>query len=175
MRSHPGSSPAPPRSVGRRVRPRVPPRAVLRYRGRARGAVWGTSLRGCSGPVSTRGRGCARCLPAAQGSAGVMPVEGSRNSSRSQSVPASSCGGSPSPPLSLSALMTWCAASSVGDRGRVLRGAAGPAIVVSLCLRAGGGVRISRGWCTCCGRGRVWVGEFVRRFREPAFVGACGH
>ena len=62
-------------------------------------------------------------------------------SSRSEFVPASSCGGSPSPPLSPSALMTSCAASSVGDQGRVLRGAAGSAIVLSLCLRAGDGVR----------------------------------
>ena len=59
--------------------------------------------------------------------------------------------------------------------GRVLRGAAGSAIVVSLCLRAGGGVRISRGWGTCCGRGGAWVGELVRRFHGPAFVCACGH
>ena len=66
MQSHQGSSPAPPRSVGRRVRPRVPSRAALRHRGRAEGAVWGTSLRRCSGPVSTRGRGWARCPPAAQ-------------------------------------------------------------------------------------------------------------
>ena len=66
MRSHPGTSPAPPRSVGRRMRPRVPPRAALRHRGWAEGAVWGTSLRRCSGPVSTRGRGWARCPPAAQ-------------------------------------------------------------------------------------------------------------
>ena len=62
-------------------------------------------------------------------------------------MPASPCGGSPSPSLSPSALMTSCASSSVRDRGRVLRGAAGSAIAVSLCLRAGGGVRMSRGWC----------------------------
>ena len=72
-----------------------------------------------------------------------------------------------SPPLSPSALMTSCAASSVGDRGRVLRGAAGSAIVVSLCLRAGGVVRISRGRCTCSGPGGAWVGELVRWFRGP--------
>ena len=54
------------RSVGRRVRPRVSPRATLRHRGRAGGAVWGTSLRRCSGPVSTRGRSRVRCPPAAQ-------------------------------------------------------------------------------------------------------------
>ena len=86
------------------------------------------------------------------GSAGAPPVGGSGTASRSESVPASPCGGSPSPSLSPSALMTSCASSSVGDRGRVLRGAAGSAIVVSLCLRAGGGVRMSRGWC---------VGAFV--------------
>ena len=80
-------------------------------------------------------------------SAGALPVEGSGISSRSESVPAFPCGGSPSPPSSPSALMTSCAASSVGDRGLVLRGAAGSAIVVLLCLRAGGGVRMSRGWC----------------------------
>ena len=82
----------------------------------------------------------------------MLPVEGSGISSRPESAPASSCGGSPSPPLSPCALMTSCAASSVGDRGRVLRGATGSAIVVSLCLRAGDGARISRGWRTCCGR-----------------------
>ena len=48
------------------MRPRVPPWAAPRYRSRAEGAVWGTSLRRCSGPVSTRGRGWARCPPAAQ-------------------------------------------------------------------------------------------------------------
>ena len=78
---------------------------------------------------------------------GRAPAGGSGNASRSESVPASSCGGSPSPSLSPSALMTSCASSSVGDRGRVLRGAAGSAIAMSLCLRAGGGVRMSRGWC----------------------------
>ena len=78
---------------------------------------------------------------------GRAPRGGSGNASRSESVPASSCGGSPSPSLSPSALMTSCASSSVGDRGRVLRGAAGSAIAMSLCLRAGGGVRMSRGWC----------------------------
>ena len=87
-------------------------------------------------------------LPAGgAGSAGALPVEGSGIASRSESVPVSPCGGSPSWSLSSSALMTSCAASSVGDRGRVLRAAAGSAIVVTLCLRAGGGVRMSRGWC----------------------------
>ena len=87
-------------------------------------------------------------LPAGgPGSAGALPAEGSGTASRSESVPASPCGGSPSPSLSPSALMTSCAASNVGDRGRVLRGAAGSAIVVSLCLGAGGGVRMSRGRC----------------------------
>ena len=66
VRSHPGCSPAPLRSVGRHVRPRVLPRAALRHRGRTGGAVWGTGLRRCSGPVSTRNRGWARCRPAAQ-------------------------------------------------------------------------------------------------------------
>ena len=63
----------------------------------------------------------------------------------------------------------------VGDRGRSLRGAAGSAIVVSLCLRAGDGVWISRGWCTCCGRSGAWVGELERWLREPAFACSCGH
>ena len=90
----------------------------------------------------------AGTLPAGgAGSAGAPPVGGSGNASRSESVPASPCGGSPSLSLSPSALMTSCASSSVGDQGRVLRGAAGSAIAVSLCLRAGGGVRMSRGWC----------------------------
>ena len=80
-------------------------------------------------------------------SAGAPPVGGSGTASRSEFVPASPCGGSPSLSLSPSALMTSCASSSVGDRGRILRGAAGSAIVVSLCLGAGGGVRMSRGWC----------------------------
>ena len=48
------------------MRPRVSPRATLRHWGRAGGAVWGTSLRRCSGPVSTRGRSRVRCPPAAQ-------------------------------------------------------------------------------------------------------------
>ena len=48
------------------MRPRVPPRAALRHLGRAWGAAWGTGLRRCSGPVSMRGRGWARCPPAAQ-------------------------------------------------------------------------------------------------------------
>ena len=125
VRSHPGSSPAPPNSVGRRVRPRVPPRAALRYRGRA----WGGCLGHQPSPVQwPRFHAVQRLgtLPAGgAGSAGVLPVEGSGISSRSESVPAFSCGGSPSPPLSPSAPMTSCAASSVGDRGRVLRGAAG--------------------------------------------------
>ena len=63
--SYPGSSPAPPRSAGRRTWLRAPPWAVLRYRGRVGGVAWGTSLLRCSGPVSTRGRGWARCPPAA--------------------------------------------------------------------------------------------------------------
>ena len=42
--------------------------------------------------------------------------------------------------------MTSCAGSSVGDQGPVLRGAVGPAIVVSLCLRAGDGLQPS---CCC--------------------------
>ena len=37
-----------------------------RHRGRIRGVAWGTTLLRCSGPVSTRGRGRARCPPAAQ-------------------------------------------------------------------------------------------------------------
>ena len=115
-------------------------------------------------------------LPAGSaGSTGVLPAGGSGIISRSESAPASSCGGSPSPSVSPSALMTSCAASSVGDLGCVLRGAAGSAIFVSLCLKAGGGTRISRGWCTCCGRGRAWVGELERRLRGPAFVCLCGH
>ena len=64
---------------------------------------------------------------------------------------------------------------SVGDRGRVLRGAAGSAIAVSLCLRAGGGVRNSRGWCTCCGRGGAWVGELGGWLGWLAFACSCGH
>ena len=99
----------------------------------------------------------AGTLPAGgAGSAGAPPVEGPGISSGSESVSASPCGGSPSPSLSPSALMTSCAASSVGDRGRVLRRAAGSAIVVLLCLRAGGGVRMSRGW-----RARGCVGALL--------------
>ena len=41
--------------------------------------------------------------------------------------------------------MTSCVASSVRDQGRVLRGAVGSAIVVSLCLRAGDGPQTSCG------------------------------
>ena len=48
------------------MRPRVSPRAALRHRGRAGGAAWGTSLRRCIDPVSTRGRSRVRCPPAAQ-------------------------------------------------------------------------------------------------------------
>ena len=73
------------------------------------------------------------------GSAGLLSAGGSGTISRSESAPASSCGRSPSSPLSPSALMTSCAASSVGDRGRVLRGAARSAIVVLLASK-------SRGW-----------------------------
>ena len=156
-RSHPESGPAPSRGAGRRVRLRAPPRAALHHRGQVGGVAWGTSLLRCGGPVSTRGRGRARCPPAAQVPLGVLPAGGSGTISRSESVPASSCGGSPWPPLSPSALMTSCAASSVGDQGRVLRGAAGSAIVVSLCLRAGGGLRFSHG-CSACRRSRVRVG-----------------
>ena len=110
-------------------------------------------------------------LPAGgAGSAGVLPVGGSGISSRSESVPASPCGGSPSPSLSPSALVTYCGASSVGDRGRVLRGAAGSPIVVSLCLRAGHGVRISCTWC---------VGALVRcsllRWRKGVPGGGAFH
>ena len=175
MRSHPGSSPAPPRSAGRRVRPRVPPRAAPRHRGRAGGAAWGTSLPRCSGPCFHAGQRVGTLPASGAGSAGLLPVEGSGISSRSESVPVSSSRGSPSSPLSPSALMTSCAASRAGDQGRVLRWAASFAIDVSLCLRAGGGVRISRGWCTCCGRGGAWVQELVRWFCWPAFVCACGH
>ena len=78
------------------MRPRVPPRAALHHRGRAEGAVRGTSFRRCSVPVSTPGRGWARCPPAAQVPR-ALPVEGSGTASRSESVPAPPCGGSPSP------------------------------------------------------------------------------
>ena len=106
-------------------------------------------------------------LPAGgAGSAGALPVEGSVTASRSESVPVSPCGGSPSPSLSPSALMTSCAASSAGDRGRVLRAAAGSAVVVSLCVRAGGGVRMSRGWC---------VGALVRWRKGVPGEGAFHH
>ena len=57
--------------------------------------------------------------------------------SRSESVSLSSWGGSAPRLWGRSALMIWCAASSSGDRGRVLRGAVGYAIAVSPCLRAG--------------------------------------
>ena len=73
------------------------------------------------------------------GSAGVLPAGGSGIISRSESAPASSCGESPSPPLSPSALITSCAASTVGDRGRVLRGTAGSG-------HCGVAVLKSRGW-----------------------------
>ena len=102
-------------------------------------------------------------LPAGgAGSAGVLPVEGSGIFSRSESVPASYCGGSPSPPLSPSAPMTSCAASSVGDRGRVLRGAAGSAIIVSLCLRAGGGCGFPVAGARAVGAaGRGWGSSYA--------------
>ena len=54
-----------PGSVGQRVRPRAPLRAVRRHRSRVGGVAWSTSLPQCSGPASTRGRGPARCPPAA--------------------------------------------------------------------------------------------------------------
>ena len=57
--------------------------------------------------------------------------------SRSESVSVFSWGGSLPRLWSPSALMIPCAASRVGDRGRVLRGALGSAIAVALCLRAG--------------------------------------
>ena len=157
--SHPGSSPALPLSAGRRAWLRAPPWAVLRHLGRVRDVAWGNSLLQCSGPISTQGRGWARCPPAGVGSVGTPPAGGPGTISMSESASASSWGGSSSPPLSPSALMTLCAASSVGDRGHVSHGAAGSAIVVSMCLRAGDGVWISRCWCTCCGRGRALVGS----------------
>ena len=105
----------------------------------------------------------------------MLPVEVSGISSRSESVPASSCGGSPSPHLSPSALMTSCAASSVQDRRRVLHGAAASAIVVLLCLRAGDGVRISRVcvWAcvrvgTRCSPPAVCGGPVARGVQGPA-------
>ena len=42
------------------------------------------------------------------------------------------------------------------------------AIVVSLCLRTGDGVRMSRGWCTCCWCGGAWEGESECWLRAPA-------
>ena len=135
------------------MRPRVSPPAALRHRGRAGGAVWGTSLRRCSGPVSTRGRSRVRCPPAAQVPRAHLPWGAPVLPPGRSPCPRPLVGGSPSPSLSPSALMTSCASSSVGDRGHMLRGATGSAIAVSLCLRAGGGVRMSRGWC---------VGAFVR-------------
>ena len=92
-------------------------------------------------------------------------------------MPASPCGGSPPPSLSPSSLMTSCAASSVGDRGRFLRGAAGSAIVVSLCLRAGGGVQMSRGWCVGA-LVRCWLWGWRKRVPGggclPPLQGASG-
>ena len=63
--SNPGLSPAPHRSAGRRVRPRIPLRAApCRWR-QVRGIGWGTSPLRCSAPASTRGRGIVRCPLAA--------------------------------------------------------------------------------------------------------------
>ena len=61
--------------------------------------------------------------------------------------------------------MTSCAASSVGDRGRVLLGAVGSAIVVLLCFRAGNGVRTS---CGCP------VPVAVRLIARAVGVVGCG-
>ena len=141
--SHPGSSPALHRSAGRRVRPRAPLRAVPRHRRQSGGFAHQLS------PVQwprfhARQRACT--LPAGgAGPAGVLPAGASGIISRSECASVSSWGGSPSLPGSPSAMRTSCAASSVGDRGRVLRGAVGCAIAMSLCLRAGDGVRTSCG------------------------------
>ena len=71
------------------------------------------------------------------GSGGVPSVGAAEITSTSESEFVSPWRG-PLPRLwSPSALMTSCASSSVGDQGRVLRGALRSVIVVSLCLRAG--------------------------------------
>ena len=57
--------------------------------------------------------------------------------SRSESLSVSSWGESLARLWGASALMTTCAASSVGERGCLLRGAVRSAIAVWLCLRAG--------------------------------------
>ena len=129
------------------MRPRVSPRADLRHRGRAGGAVWGTGLRRCSGPVFYAGaeRGhAARRRRRFRGRASRGGLRYCLQVGVRDRVPL--WGVSFAVSLSPSALMTSCASSSVRDQGRVLRGAAGSAIVVSLCLRAGGAVRLSRGW-----------------------------
>ena len=169
-RSHPEFSPAPPRSAGRRVRPRAPPRAALRHQGRVGVVAWGTSLLRCSGPFPRgaegghtacrwrRFRGCA-----ARGGlpdylqvgvrACVLLWEVSFAASESQRPDDLVC-----------RVQRWrSGACFAWGRG-------GSATVVSLCLRAGGRVRISHGWCTCCGRGGAWVGELEPWLRVRALT-----
>ena len=171
--SHPGSSPALRRSAERCVRPRAQPRAAPCPRGRVWGVAPGTSLPRCSGHASTRGRGQAPCLPAVWVLLARCP-RGALGSSPGRSPhPRPPGGGSLLPLRSFSALMTSCAGSSVGDRGRVLLWAEASATVVSLCLRAGDGVRTSSGCpvSRCCGRcrarGGVWVRKLERWLHRP--------
>ena len=126
--SHPGSRPALHRSAGRRVRRRGPLRAVPRRRLLAGGIAWGTSLPRCSGLHAARRRRGARGHAARRGLWNHLQV-GVRVRVLRGPVPRSP-----------SALMTWCAASSVRDLGGGLHGAIGSVIAVLLCLRAGGGM-----------------------------------
>ena len=149
---------------------------ILKVHAAARGLIRDPALRyavaqGCAcdrvpdrghAPLSAAGRGC--CL-GHQPSPVQWPGFHAGQRAGVLLLGASSVGGPPSPPRSPSALMTSCAASSVGDRGRLLRGALGPAIVVSLCLRAGDGVRTS---CGC----PVLVA--VRFFARAVGVVGCG-
>ena len=147
--SYPGSSFALRRSAGRRVLPRPLPQAVPSHWWQVGGVAWGTSLPRC--------RGRARCPRGARAPRTRCP-RGRPEASPGRSPPRRPPGGgSLSPPRSPSALMTSCAASSVGVWGPVLPGAVCSAIVVSLCLRAGDGVR------TCCGCPAPVAACFVAR------------
>ena len=178
--SDPGSSPAPPRSTGGGRTAACPTAGSTPTSGPGRGCCLGHQSSPVQWPRFHAGQRAGTLLAGGVGSAGALAAGGPLIISRLESAFTFSCGGSLSPPLSPSALMTSCAASSVGDQGRVLRGAAGSGCVTSPCLRAGNGVRISRGWCTCCGCGGVWVGEPVCWLRElgpsvapPALPGVC--
>ena len=144
-RSHPGTRPALRRSAGRLVAAACPGAGSAPSSAACRGCCLGYQPSPVQGPCFHTWQRAGTLPAGGAGPAGALPSGASGIICRSESASASSGGGFLSLPLSPSALMTSCAASSVGDWGDVLRGAVGSAIVVSLCLRAVDGVRNSCG------------------------------